>query len=105
MLQRFSLAIIMAITSVFSIAQGTETFTNIPANSGTYAVQNWTGDNGLAWSATDARTDQTMNGRAIVIRNGSVTSNNIPNGVASLSFDGSLSPFLSGLLPFVEMSL
>ena len=26
-------------------------------------------------------------------------------GVASLSFDGSLSPFLSGLLPFVEMSL
>jgi len=77
-------------TIAFGIAvfgQGTETFTNIPANSGTYTANNWTGDNTLAWSATDSRTDQVMTGRAITIRNGSVFCNAIPNGVTNLSFN------------------
>ncbi|MEJ7627472.1 MAG: endonuclease [Ferruginibacter sp.] len=69
-----------------AVAQGTETFQNIPASSTSYALRNWTGVNGLPWTATDARTDQIINGRAIAIKNGSVTVANIPNGVGNLSF-------------------
>ena len=72
--------------SVLGFAQGTETFTNIPASSGSYLARTWTGDNGLIWNATDARTDQTITGKAITIRLGSVTCNSIPNGISTLSF-------------------
>lgn len=72
--------------SISVFAQGTETFTNIPASNSGYAARNWTGDNGLSWSATDARTDLTINGRAIAIRNGSVLCSDMPNGIGSLSF-------------------
>lgn len=67
-------------------AQGTETFTNISTNSSSYSTVNWTGDNGLAWSSTDSRTDQSINGKAIGLRFGKVSCNNIPNGVGSISF-------------------
>ena len=69
-----------------SFSQGIETFINIPATSSSYSLRNWTGDNALAWSASDARTDQTINGKAILIRDGSVICNNIPNGISSISF-------------------
>ncbi|MFY8128400.1 MAG: endonuclease [Chitinophagaceae bacterium] len=74
------------LTVAISIAQGTETFNNIPANSASYAAQTWTGDNTLSWNATDARTDQTITGRAICIRNGAITCNSIPNGIGSITF-------------------
>lgn len=67
-------------------AQGTETFLNIPAANSSYATRTWTGDNGLSWGATDARTDQTITGSAICIRVGAITCNNIPNGIGSLTF-------------------
>ena len=86
MFQRLTLSFFFTFIAILSFAQGTETFTNIPASSSTYTTQNWTGDNGLPWSATDARTDGNINGRAITIRNGSVISNNIPNGISTLSF-------------------
>jgi len=84
----FLLAVITFLVSGgAAVAQGTETFTNMPAASSTYTTQNWTGDNTLSWSATDARTDQQINSsRAITIRNGAITCNNIPNGVGNLSF-------------------
>lgn len=71
-----------------AFAQGTETFTNIPAAASSYATRDWTGDNGLAWQATDARTDQviTSANKAICIRNGFVACSNIPNGIGTLSF-------------------
>lgn len=69
-----------------TLAQGTESFTKIPASSSSYTTRNWTGDNGLAWQATDARTDLTINGASITIRNGSVICNNIPGGINSISF-------------------
>lgn len=47
-----------------------ERFENIPASSGSYADRTWTGEEGNVFHATDARTDQTLNGRAITIRNG-----------------------------------
>ena len=49
-----------------------ESFNNMPANSSAYSSFTWTGDNGFDFSATDARTDQTLDGRAITIRNGSL---------------------------------
>ena len=36
----------------------TESFENIPASASSYATRTWTGDSGLDWTATDARTDQ-----------------------------------------------
>lgn len=42
-----------------------ETFENMPANASNYANRTWLGDNNITWSATNARTDQTINNRAI----------------------------------------
>ncbi len=53
-----------------------ESFENMPASSSSYSDRNWTGDDGYTWAATDARTDQTLNGsRAITIRNGELILN------------------------------
>ncbi len=73
------------------IAQGTETFSNIPSASSppnsSYTIRDWNGDGGVVWNATDARTDLVIGGsKAIAIRNGSLTANAIPNGIGSLSF-------------------
>lgn len=69
--------------------QGTETFSNIPASATNYTLRTWTGDNGLTWTATGARTDQTINGKAITLNaqtvNQYITCENIPNGLGSLT--------------------
>lgn len=79
-------ALFLSVTA--TIAQGTESFTNIPAANSSYLTRNWTGDNGLPWQATDARTDQTITtgNAAICIRVGSVTCASIPNGISSITF-------------------
>lgn len=64
---------------------GTETFTNIPAASSSYSTRNWTGDNGIVWNATDSRTDNTINGKAITVRAGILSSGLIPNGISELT--------------------
>jgi endonuclease I/chitodextrinase len=70
---------------------GAETFENMPANSSSYSTLNWTGDNGIDWSAVKSRTDQTLNGRAIAIAllrddvAGSMTSATFANGMGSLT--------------------
>lgn len=64
---------------------GTEDFENIPANNGNYTMRTWT-NNGITWTATDARTDETIQNRAIVIRNGSLSSSTINGGIRALSF-------------------
>ena len=61
-----------------------ETFENTPA-SGSYNDFSWNGDNGASWSATNARTDQTINSKAIVLRNGVLTSPSIVGGIGSLT--------------------
>ena len=69
---------------------GTETFETIPTASGTgYATQTWTNNN-VTWIATDARTDQTISGKAITIRNGNLTSSTISGGIQSLSLKAQL---------------
>ncbi|WP_417854926.1 endonuclease [Xanthomarina gelatinilytica] len=62
-----------------------ESFENIPSNNGSYQTRTWTGDNGGNWVATDARTDLTLNNRAITIRNGSLTAPVSPGGIADFT--------------------
>ncbi|WP_269242958.1 endonuclease [Flavobacterium limnophilum] len=63
-----------------------ESFENIPASASSYATRTWTGDSGLDWTATDARTDQKINTtRAICIRNGSLAAFTASNGIGNLT--------------------
>ncbi|MGE8528036.1 endonuclease [Chryseobacterium rhizosphaerae] len=61
-----------------------ETFETIPATSASYSTRTWS-NGGISWTATDARTDQTINNKAITIRSGSLTSGNSGNGIGSLT--------------------
>ena len=81
MIKKFTQFFVFVLLSFSALAQGTETFTNIPATGTSYGTRLWTGDNGLDWNATDARNDQTINGKAIAIRNGNVNCQGIPNGI------------------------
>ena len=86
-MKHWFLFLVATIMSFVGIAQTSESFTNIPTatNSG-YFTRTWTGDNNLSWTATDARTDQTITDKAICIRNGFVSCSAIQNGIATLSF-------------------
>ena len=72
-------------TTVLSSSCASESFENIPANASSYTTRTWTGDSELDWTATDARTDQTLNTRAITIRNGSLTASTASNGIGNLT--------------------
>ncbi|NML72064.1 T9SS type A sorting domain-containing protein [Chryseobacterium sp. RP-3-3] len=62
-----------------------ETFGTIPtASSASYLTRTWTGS-GISWTATDSRTDQTINSQSITVRNGSLTSGSSANGIGSLT--------------------
>ncbi|MFV0573044.1 MAG: choice-of-anchor D domain-containing protein [Xanthomarina gelatinilytica] len=67
-----------------------ESFISIPSNSsGSYLTRYWTGDDGIDWTATDARTDQTLNGNnAITLRTGSLTNDtSFTGGCGIITFD------------------
>ncbi len=49
-----------------------EDFSNVPGSSSSYSDRTWTGNDGKTFNATDARTDQNLDGKAITIRNGSL---------------------------------
>ncbi|MCW3162652.1 endonuclease [Chryseobacterium oryctis] len=65
---------------------GTENFSSIPTSPTTpaYDTRTWSNNN-ITWTATDARIDQTINGKAINIRNGNLTSSTISGGIGSLT--------------------
>jgi endonuclease I/chitodextrinase len=63
---------------------GTENFETIPASATNYDTRTWT-NNSITWTATDARTDQPVNTRAITIRNGTLTSSNLTGGVKKVT--------------------
>lgn len=63
---------------------GTENFEGIPNGGNGYGTRTWT-NAGISWTATDARTDQTIAGKAITIRNGELTSSTISGGIQSLT--------------------
>ncbi|MEZ4796272.1 MAG: endonuclease [Flavobacteriaceae bacterium] len=67
-----------------------ESFATIATNSSSYTTVNWAGDNGLGWSATSSRTDQTINGKALTIdvrnsTNGTLTSPSVSGGIGDLT--------------------
>jgi len=64
---------------------GTETFTDLGSSASSYKTYNWTGDNNVQWTATDSRNDLTLDGRSIAVRNGSLTSSTISNGISELT--------------------
>lgn len=63
---------------------GTENFESIPASSSIFETNTWTNNN-ITWTASDSRTDQTINNRAIVVRNGNLSSSLINGGIKSLT--------------------
>ncbi len=74
----------------FSVVPGgAETFQNMPSSAGSYATRDWIGDNGISWHATQARTDLSINSRAICFEksgNPYLQSATISGGVSQISF-------------------
>ncbi|MDN3492240.1 endonuclease [Winogradskyella bathintestinalis] len=67
-----------------------ETFENLDTSIGSYQDVSWTGDDGGSWSATKARTDQTISDAAITIdvrgnNGGSLTLPTVSGGIGSLT--------------------
>ncbi|MCB9191260.1 MAG: PKD domain-containing protein [Flavobacteriales bacterium] len=67
---------------------GFETFVN-SSNTGSYSTFGWTGDNGVDWTATDARGDQDLGAdEAVMLRTGSLTNDvSVAGGCGIISFD------------------
>ncbi len=63
----------------------TETFENLDASISSYSDVSWTGDDGGNWNATDARTDQTLNTKAITVRNGTLILPSTSGGIGTLT--------------------
>lgn len=82
-----------AVTTTFQtlpvFCGGAETFTNTGAPQSNYSTRSWTGDNQVTWTATDARNDQTLTGKAIALRTGTLTNTSFPSteGITNLSFN------------------
>lgn len=68
---------------------GTEDFENIPNGGNGYGTRTWT-NAGITWTATDARTDETISGKAITLRVGNLTSSTVSGGVQSLTLTTAL---------------
>jgi hypothetical protein len=93
-LNQFMIKSLIAIFLIFSenlVAQGTENFSNIPTNNSTnYQARTWTGTDGVTWTALGARTDQTLNGKAICFGGSNtrrVLSPTYTGGMGTLSFN------------------
>ncbi len=68
---------------------GTEDFEGVSGAVNTYKTVTWT-NNGITWTATDSRSDQTINNKAITVRNGTLSSSTISGGISSLTIKNQL---------------
>ena len=84
---------------------GTENFEEINGTPNTYETINWTSA-GITWTATDSRSDQTINNKAITVRNGKLSSSPISGGIGNLTVttqlkfsgtNGSFKLFINGV--------
>ena len=84
---------------------GTENFEGISVTPNTYETINWT-STGITWTATDSRSDQTINNKAITVRNGKLSSSPISGGIGNLTVttqlkfsgtNGSFKLFINGI--------
>lgn len=62
-----------------------EDFENIASSQSNYDTRTWMDDNNLTWTATDARTDQSITGKSITVRNGTLTTPTINGGIGDLT--------------------
>lgn len=86
-MKRFFVLIVLLMSVGFlwgQISPIHETFSNLGPYGG-YQLETWTGDDGGTWTATDARTDQTIDGKAICIRDGMLTSPTVSGGIGTLT--------------------
>ncbi len=100
--------------NIFVFEHGTmldyvETFENIPESSPEYESQYWVGDNDFEWFATSARTDQSLDGRAICLEDQGepfIESQLLTGGCNKISYifqqkfdgsDGAISLFINDL--------
>lgn len=90
LLLRFSklLMLVALLFGVNSYGQGSENFTNLPdgTNPSSYQSKSWTGTNGVTWTATNARADLSLTGKAIGLQGGSVSSPQYSGGIGTLQF-------------------
>jgi hypothetical protein len=63
-----------------------ETFTDMTMSGSSYGSGSHTGVNGQVWSYTDSRGDLTLDGKALLLRAGSLTTT-FTNGLSALSFE------------------
>ena len=84
---------------------GTEDFEEASGAVNTYKTVTWS-NNGITWTATDSRSDQTINNKAITVRNGTLSSSTISGGISSLTIktqlkfsgtSGSFKLFINGV--------
>ena len=84
---------------------GTEDFEGVSGAVNTYKTVTWS-NNGITWTATDSRSDQTINNKAITVRNGTLSSSTISGGISSLTIktqlkfsgtNGSFKLFINGV--------
>jgi endonuclease I len=84
---------------------GTEDFEGVSGAVNSYKTVTWT-NAGITWTATDSRSDQTINNKAITVRNGALSSSTISGGIGSLTItskvmfsgnNGSFKLFINGV--------
>lgn len=84
---------------------GTEDFEGVSGAVNTYKTVTWN-NNGITWTATDSRSDQTINNKAITVRNGKLSSSPISGGIGNLTVttqlkfsgtNGSFKLFINGV--------
>lgn len=63
---------------------GTEDFELITGPANTYLTVTWTNNN-INWTSTVSRVDETINGKAITLKNGTLTSSAISGGIQNLT--------------------
>ena len=85
---KLRLQLLTLIMGCFACAQGLEDFSNIPTTSSTtYLSRSWIGTDGTSWNATSARTDQTLNSKAICTNgSGTISSPTYAGGMGVLNF-------------------
>ncbi|WP_207495447.1 T9SS type A sorting domain-containing protein [Aridibaculum aurantiacum] len=88
---RAILLFFVLMTALNGWGQGNEDFTNLPTTTpASYLSRTWTGTDGVTWTAEGARTDRTLNGKAITFgTSGSrwVTSPVYAGGMGTLKFN------------------
>lgn len=75
--------VVTATTMEVGTECGDENFDSLEVVANKYSTYNWV-SKGISWTSEDSRTDETINGKALTIRNGFLTALSVPNGIGDL---------------------